>query len=188
MTGDSAVDHPAILDFVLSPAVLQTVSAYFGSVPVLAKANILWTKPNATNRSSQLFHTDAEDTRELKLFLHVLDVDETAGPFTILSAATSGRIAKQLGYKGGRLDDAVIQACSNETDWTAITGSSGSGVFADTARCLHFGSRNNQRDRVVLMAQFISYFGANFKATKWGPALKASGRELDPLHRMVMPD
>jgi hypothetical protein len=148
---------------------------------------ILWSKPNTTARSSQLFHFDAEDSTELKLFLHVLDVDETSGPFTLLSATASQQIKKRMRYKGRRIDDSRMRAMGADAEWTVITGPRGSGVFADTARCYHFGSRENQRDRLMLMTQFISYFGAKFKATAWTPAVKASGRELDPLQRMVMP-
>lgn len=187
MIGDSAAYHPALLDFALSPSVLDTVTRYFGSVPVLAKVHVLWTKPNVTSRSSQMFHFDAEDTTELKLFLHVFDVDETTGPFTLLPATSSQRVKKQIRGKIGRVDDTRIRRMSGDEEWTVLTGPSGSGFFVDTARCFHFGSRENQTDRLMLMAQFIPYFGANFKATTWAPAVEASGRKLDPLQQMVMP-
>jgi hypothetical protein len=184
---DGATLQPALLDFVLSPAVLATVAGYFGAVPVLTKIHILWTKPNSTAMSSQLFHMDAEDTTELKLFVHVFDVDETAGPFTLIPAATSQRIKRHALRGGPRVEPERMRANCPETEWIAITGAAGSGVFVDTARCFHFGSRENQRDRLMLMAQFIPYFGANFKAVEWRPGLAAAGRELDPLERMLMP-
>ena len=43
----------------------------------------------------------------------------------------------------------------SQSEIIALTGNSGSGAFIDTSKCLHFGSRNNTKDRVVLMTQFL---------------------------------
>jgi hypothetical protein len=184
--GQDACAHPELLEFALSPAVLQTVSKYLAAVPILLDLRLLWTQENETEMRSQQFHFDTEDASQVKVFLHVTDVDEETGPFTLIPAAASERVARSIGYEAGRIDDAALAACGAGGDAKAMTGPAESGFFVDTARCLHFGSRRNRNQRIVLLAHFTSYHAPRITPATWAPAVETAGLHLDPLQRMVL--
>ena len=173
----------SVRQFVLSPSVTAAVSDYFGTVPILSTVDLLWTSPNNSLEKSQKYHFDTEDRRQLKLFLNIFDVDEDCGPLTLVPADASADIRRQSGYAGGRrtrlADEAVEQVAPQAS--IPVIGPAGSGVFLDTSRCLHFGSRSNRRERLVLMAQYIGYYAPKLSPTDWqkgfGAALPAINQE-----------
>ncbi len=179
---------PAIRDAVLSPQVVRTVSDYFGAIPILSTVSLLWTPPNNTMEKSQKFHFDTEDTRQLKIFLSVFDIDGDCGPLTLVPAAQSDEIRRAAGYVGGRRtrldDEAVVNARPDVT--VQVMGPAGGGVFLDTSRCLHFGSRFNRRERLVLMAQFIGYYAPKLAPVDWRPAIQPVATNLNREQRMLL--
>ncbi len=157
LSGSQFFDHPELIRFLIARPLLDIVTDYLGAVPLLAGASLLWSPPNQTAQSSQLFHFDSETTTQLKLFLHVSDVDENHGPLTFLPADASARVAATLGYEDGRLIDEEVERAGGRGCTVTATGVAGSGVLLDTSRCLHFGSRRNRGDRLVLMAQYFLF-------------------------------
>jgi len=147
-------DHPGLLRLMLHDDILAATTAYLGQAPRLLSLKVWWTPPNQRARGSQLFHYDHRDSRQMKLFVHLDAVDAERGPLHFLSAADSQRVDAQLGYKQGRYsDERVFRAVPRER-LIAATGPQGTGWLLDTARCLHFGSRGNRDDRLILMASF----------------------------------
>jgi len=187
LQGEAAGENPELLRFALSPAVVQAAAVYLGTVPVLANVGLLWSPPNDSEHSSQKFHHDYEDTTQLKLFLHVSDVDPSCGPFTLIPAGPSRRIDKKIGYSGGRIDDATVAAAGGAEAVEVITGPSGSGVFVDTSRCLHFGSRGNRRERLMLLVHFLRFTApSNYNPTRCATREAASALDLDAVQRMLL--
>lgn len=179
--------NEAVRDFVLSDEVVDTVTRYLGEVPILTEILLLWTPPNETVQKSQMYHYDGEDLRQIKLFLNVFDVDDDCGPFTLLPADLSGEVSAQSGYKGGkgpRLDDEAVNKAAAGKE-VQVKGDAGSGIFVDTSRCLHFGSRGNRKERLVLMVQFASVNAPQIDPTDWTP-LAATLGPLDPVRRMML--
>lgn len=163
------LERDAIRRFALSPELISIVCRYLGSMPILSEVQLLWTPANDTLWKSQKFHLDAEDYRQLKLFLHVDDVDESCGPFTLISAPQTRRVCAATGYRGGRrsrLEDEAVRRVV-DGDFEQAIGERGSGILVDTSRCLHYGSRGNQKQRLVLFLQFISYYAPKLEPFDW---------------------
>lgn len=178
--------HPEILSFMISRPIIDLASRYFGSVPVLSSASLLWTPPNDSLEKSQLFHLDGEDDRQLKLFLNVSDVMEDAGPLTFLPAKISAQVMRRLRYDHGRLTDSYIENAGGTGSYVRITGPAGSGVVLDTSRCLHFGSRNNSVGRLILMFQYTSFYAPKARAPNWASGIEQTGLVLDEVQRLVL--
>src|SRR5207249_4517120 len=82
----------------LSDAILAPVSAYLGLVPVLHQIDIWYSAHGADRpRASQRWHMDHDDTRQVRVWIHCNDVAPESGPLTAIDAATSERLAEQLG-------------------------------------------------------------------------------------------
>lgn len=166
---------------------------YLGSVPVLGGAALWWTPPNESSIRSQLWHIDEEDRNQVKLLVNMTVTGTEAGPFTLLPRELSERIEARvqanrvLGrYRRlGRLPD-IEQDPEVIGKTVSLAGGPGSAALVDTCRCLHYGSRGNRTDRVVLMVQYLPFDTPltstyAFQRRKPPPQL-----ELDRLQRQVL--
>jgi hypothetical protein len=157
LTPASLSAHPALLAFVTSTDVIATAAGYFGQVPRLFSLGLFVSPTNESTMSSQMFHVDEDDSRQLKCFVNLDRVDADNGPFTFLPVAPTRAVFRTLPRfsRPGRLtDEQVFTQCQPE-DAIALTGEAGSGAFVDTGRCLHFGSRTRCGRRVVLMFNYV---------------------------------
>ena len=73
------------LDFALDERVVGPVAAYLGVVPVLTDIDVWYSAhhPKAP-KSSQLWHLDHADTTQIKVWIHVDEIDALSGPLTVL--------------------------------------------------------------------------------------------------------
>lgn len=178
--------HPEILRLALDRAVIDTAARYLGDLPLLASVQLWWTPPNQTVRSSQIPHVDFEDTRQLKLFLNVTEVADDQGPLTFYTAEQSRQMRRGLARHRTRFRDALLDPGGAQP--VRLTGPAGAAAFVDTSSCLHYGSRGNVRDRVVLMFQYLRFdapcaaWDALWKRSP--TALSADG--LDAVQRAVI--
>ena len=158
--------HPHLMDFALSDTMLALVTDYLGTLPVLRMASLFFSDVNDTTVSSQKFHFDGDDARQIKVFVNVVDVDDGNGPFTFLPGRASRRVCERerMDWPYGRAEDEQVLAGAGGTAPVAATGPAGSGVMLDTTNCLHFGSRSRHRARVVLTLQYTT--PATFKIDK----------------------
>ena len=156
---DALEDYPEILEFVLSNPVIEAATAYLNAVPILRGVGIYYSRNNESIESSQLFHTDYDDFRQVKCFINVEGVDQDGGPFTLLPADTSLRVRKRLnhGWRDRRLTDREVFEYCSPNELVTLAGPAGSGGMVDTSNCLHFGSRVRGKDRVVFMFQYTTY-------------------------------
>ncbi len=149
--------HGEIMDFVVSDGVLQSVMGYLGAVPRLMGVGLYVSPPNDTLKSSQLFHFDGDDFRQVKCFVNLVDVNEDNGPFTFYDAAASARVERRLGRPWGAhrySDESIADVCRDDAAHI-LTGAPGHGAFVDTARCVHFGSRARRAARAVIMFHYV---------------------------------
>ena len=175
--------HAKILMFLISPAMIDTASRYLGRVPRLSTVRLWWTPPNDSIARSQVWHVDPEDKRQLKIFLNIFDITEDQGPFTFYPASRSRPILDAAGIRERHFDDAAV------TDAGApivLTAPAGGGAFVDTSRCLHFGSRGNRRDRVVLMAQYTDFYAPCVKTASWARAVSDAGIALTDQQKLLL--
>jgi len=156
--------HPELLRLMVSRPILDSAAAYLGIVPKLSGARLCWSPENETARSSQLFHFDYEDLRQIKVFINIFETKEDQGPLTFLPADISEQVQSSIGRVLGRVQDDRISEGGGRNHELKLIGPPGSGAFLDTSRCLHYGSRFNRRDRLVLIIQFLNYF-SSFRPT-----------------------
>jgi hypothetical protein len=156
--------HPALLRLMVSRPIVDAAAAYLGTVPKLTGARLCWSPENETARSSQLFHFDYEDLRQVKVFINIFETKEDQGPLTFLPANISEQVQKSIGRVLGRVQDERIYEGGGRNHELKLIGLPGSGAFLDTSRCLHYGSRFNRRDRLVLIIQFLNFY-SSFRPT-----------------------
>jgi hypothetical protein len=161
--GEEFARYPEIGRFALSQPVLDATASYFGSAAILSSICLFWSLKTDTVISSQKYHVDGEDVRQLKLWVNVWDVTEEHGPLTFYSASDTDEILKncdrqqKLNLGNINFNDDFVQAHAKGRTPVQALGEAGSGLFIDTSRCLHFGSRRNSKERLMLMIQYAPY-------------------------------
>jgi hypothetical protein len=152
------------LDFALDERVVGPVAAYLGVVPVLTDVDVWYSAhhPKAP-KSSQLWHLDHADTTQIKVWIHVDEIDALGGPLTVLPADGSTRVAEANDYDfddSYRLADDAVPA----EECVALAGPAGTVDFVDTSRCFHFGSRVDAegRPRRIAVFQYLTPYSFKF--------------------------
>jgi hypothetical protein len=160
------VEHPALLDFVLSPSVLKVTADYMRQCPTLSRTRppgVRITESSAKYdpgaggppRDSQMYHRDLHDSPLMYVIVLVRDTGPESGPFTYLSASDSDRVAKATGYgKRGnpyRLTDEQVYEHVSPDAAMPLVGPKGTVLFIDSNRCFHFGSRDCDPPRYQVM-------------------------------------
>ena len=179
--------YPTVLAFMLDHRFLDLAGHYMGEVPILSAAS-LWLSPvNTSAESSQLYHFDEEDDRQLKFFLNIEAVREENGPFTAVPANISDVIKQRSGGSlHGRRPDDLVASCLNGEKPTKLIGERGDLAAVDTSRCLHYGSRGNTVERAVLMFQFTRFSAPLGRVPNWGDAVKELAKTLSPQQRRAL--
>lgn len=173
----------AYLRFALRDDVLRAVTSYLGVAPVLSSINVYYSR--AVEReliSSQLFHLDGDDTRQIKVFILSTPVDESSGPLMILDAEDSDTLRRKLGYQfRSRVDDEQAEKVLGNLDLTPVVGDPGTACLVDTSRCFHYGSRveSDAAPRLVTIVQYL---------TPYSFMLPRDYREGAPYRHLAAPD
>ena len=185
---EELLDHPELFSFVISPAIVELAAKYFGAVPVLSGVRLWWTPPNDMATASQLFHCDREDQKQFKLLINVFDTTPETGPFTFIPADISAKLKKKINYsyKNYRLPDEHIAAAGGLDMTIPLIGPSGAAACVDTSRCLHYGSRGNTRDRLVLMVQYTDCLAPNVTVPDWHAQLSHMDVELSEAQQLAL--
>ena len=195
------LDHPLteldrsspLVRFAVDPLVVSVAAHYLGLVPLLTMVAILASPPvPGPFAGSQLFHSDWEDVRQVKIFVNCSNVTDESGPLTAVSADASRRVKQAVEYRYGgphfRLRDDEVLPILTEGEKKAFTGPSGSIVFLDTSSCLHLGSRVHEgaEERLVAQFQYLTppAFDLALAPGKRRPFASAAGSS--PLERLVL--
>ena len=177
---------PEVLALLLSPNLLDLVVGYFRTVPRLSSVRLWWSPPNTTVKSSQRLHLDPEDDRQLKLFVNILDTAEDQGPLTFFPADVSQAILARTPMRKQRLPDDALERVNPQPGPVILTGPAGTAALVDTSRCLHYGSRGNRRDRLVLMAQYTDFHAPRVPPISWARAVPRLGFAPTELQALVL--
>jgi hypothetical protein len=160
LTPERLRERPELLAFATSREMIAVVSEYLGTVPTLSDLRLWWSVPPSTPQepsSSQKFHRDHEDTRQVKVFLNIEEVTDDGGPFTFLPASKSADIAVKIGSAFGRFDDSDVLTHTTPDVLVILKGPAGDAAMVDTCSCLHYGSRNDKTERLLLMLHYVGY-------------------------------
>ena len=155
LTVEDLRQHPVFVDFALSPAVTEAVTGYLGQIPRLNSVGVFYTAINETVDGSQMYHADGDALAQIKCFVNAWDVGPGSGAFTFLPKPDTSRVLRSGGLLKTLSDEDVSQVAPAERQVSAV-GAPGSGVFVDTSRCLHQGSRARTQPRLVFQFQYVS--------------------------------
>jgi hypothetical protein len=155
VAGNEFAAHPELLRFMVSRPILDAATRYLDAVPRLEGAALWWTPPNDSMKSSQQLHLDELAPRQVKIMLNCSDVTPECGPLHYLPANASAELRRAAHHRRGRLDDRWIESAGMSDRVRTACGPAGSALIFDSSRCLHFGSRGNSRDRLVLTFHFL---------------------------------
>lgn len=136
------------------PPLVNAIANYLGEIPVLHTVRLWLSPPNDSTKSSQLFHFDEEDSKQVKLFINITPMGPEYGPFTFINANKSLQFLKM--HKRRYPDELIFKRLSHR-DITQLSEHEKSVGLVDTSRCLHYGSRFNKINRLLLMAQYIRH-------------------------------
>lgn len=155
------------LKFVTNKYLIEIVSRYLKCVPLLTNLS-LWYSPNDKifKNSSQEYHLDHEDYKQVKGFLFINEIDLNTGPLNIINVEQSNNIQKLINYKmtksDKRVNDQIIHDLKNKNiniNENTMTGKSGDLLLCDTSSCFHYGSRLGNKTRFILAFQYVTPFG-----------------------------
>ena len=149
------------MQLALRPDLLDAIVSYMGTVPVLRSIQVFYSGTlEEEPTSSQLYHCDADDTRQVKIFVLCSDVGSDNGPLTLLDAARSATVRRATGYHFNRrlTDEQVDGVLGGPAHPEEVVGGPGTLCLVDTSRCFHFGSRvvPGAAPRLVTMIQYLS--------------------------------
>ena len=150
------------------PILLHPVTEYLGMLPVLQNATFLYS-PNETRTParSQLFHLDGEEYKQVKVFIHLDDVDEDTGPLTIIDGCNSRQLYKALKksgltrFRNEKHEDETVFRFVDENAIHKLCGPRGTMSLVDTCNCYHYGSRYGKRPRLALLLHYTTPYSVN---------------------------
>jgi len=143
--------------YALQPRILSLVTAALGGeLPMLSYVLLTLSMPtDAPLAVSQLWHRDHDDTRVIKMFTYLTDVnDERDGPFTFVPREPSDRVGYSM--RSHRPDDDVFRKVPRDVV-RVMTAPRLTTFVVETSRCFHMGSRMAPgHHRLMYTATFVS--------------------------------
>lgn len=155
LTLEDLAANRVLLEFALSENVAAAVAGYLGQAPRLHSLGVFYSSVNDTIDGSQIFHIDGDSRAQVKCFVNIWGVDAGSGPFTFVPKDLTSRVLRHGGLLKSMDDEAVRRVVPSEQHVTVV-GPPGAGVFVDTSRCLHQGSRARTSPRLVFQFQYVS--------------------------------
>jgi hypothetical protein len=187
------LDSP-YMRFALSEDVVAPIAEYLGLVPVLYGVDVWYSAHGPeTPKSSQLWHLDHFDTKQIKVWIHCSDVRPESGPLTILDAESSDALADRIGYSFAddkyRVPDEDIAEVASPDSMIALEGPTGTVDFVDTSTCFHFGSRVSQGapPRRMALFQYVTPYAFLIRDHReQAPYREQGARSSSELERLVL--
>jgi hypothetical protein len=119
------------------------------------------------------------------VFINIFETTEEQGPLTFIPAEVSEQVQKSIGRVSRISDERIYEAGARNRE-VKLIGSAGSGAFLDTSRCLHYGSRFNKRDRLVLIIQFLNIHTSYQSSAPFQVPPNLPGLCLDPVQKLAL--
>ncbi len=157
--------NKAIKNLITSDKFLLPAANYFGHVPILTQANLLYSPNKEVEEGrSQFFHLDGGDGIVMKIFIALEDINHNNGPLVfvpkslsrhIYQAMYNDKIVKKRNFK---VTDEVFYKFCNKSDIVVGALKKSHALFIDTANSYHYGSRPSPKPRKVLMFEYSMAF------------------------------
>jgi Phytanoyl-CoA dioxygenase (PhyH) len=142
----------------LHPSVLAAANAYLGLRSTLRYLALWLTRPTEGPAiQTQLWHRDADDLMNVKMFVYFTDVTLGAGPLCYAPGTHPRGRRRRLPVRDehARSTDEQLAEVVPERDWTYCEGVPGTVVFADTCG-YHKQVKPTTDERLLLVAQYVS--------------------------------
>ena len=149
---------PGFSRIALHPAVLNVANGYLRLHSTLRALELWHTRPTPGSAiQTQLWHRDADDVMNVKLFLYFTDVRVPAGPLTYAPRTHplgDRRTVPEHDEHRRSRDDQMARIVP-ESEWRILEGPPGTVVFADTCG-YHKQLKPESDERVKLVAHYVS--------------------------------
>jgi hypothetical protein len=142
----------------LHPAALAVANGYLHLRSTLRALELWHTWPTPGEAiQTQLWHRDADDVMNVKLFCYFTDVTRAAGPLTYAPGThpLGDRRTRPEHDEHMRSTDEQMAQIVPPQDWVVLEGSPGTIVFADTCG-YHKQLKPESEERLKLVAQYVS--------------------------------
>tara|TARA_A100001011_G_scaffold399643_2_gene509320 strand:- start:1680 stop:2534 length:855 start_codon:yes stop_codon:yes gene_type:complete len=142
--------------------IIDALSNYFESIPILYNAQLWVSKPNKTKEHSQLFHFDREDYLQMKVFFPISGIDRESGPIKLINAKQSREFLikclktfKVVSLKDRHSDKFVFDKIKNPRI-VEMTAKENEAILVDTTNCIHYGSRSSKKKKYQLLLHYVT--------------------------------
>jgi hypothetical protein len=152
-----SIDDPFVR-LALHRSALAIANGYLGLRSTLRSLDLWLTHPTPGPAiQTQLWHRDADDVVNVKMFVYFTDVTRGAGPLCYAPATHPEGARRELpGHdEQGRSTDDQLAAVVAEPDWVYCEGAPGTVVFADTCG-YHKQVKPETDERLLLVAHYVS--------------------------------
>lgn len=152
----------------LHPNVLAVANAYMKMHATLRAIELWHTHPTPGSAvQTQLWHRDADDVMNVKLFVYFTDVTRAAGPLTYAPRTHPLGDRRDVPDHDDqwRSNDEQMAKVVPESEWKILEGKPGTVVFAETCG-YHKQLKPESAERIKLVSQYVSgtpYVGRDLK-------------------------
>ena len=146
------------LRIALHPAALAVANGYLRLRSTLRALELWHTWPTPGEAiQTQLWHRDADDVMNVKLFCYFTEVTRAAGPLTYAPGThpLGDRRTRPEHDEHRRSTDEQMAQVVPEPEWAVLEGGPGTIVFADTCG-YHKQLKPESEERLKLVAQYVS--------------------------------
>jgi Phytanoyl-CoA dioxygenase (PhyH) len=143
---------------VLHPNALAVANAYMRMRSTLRAVDLWLTHPTPGDAvQTQLWHRDADDVMNVKMFVYFTDVRREAGPLCYAPDTHPLGSRRHLPEhdEQGRSNDAQLERVAPRSDWVLCEGKPGTVVFADTCG-YHKQLKPESDERLLLVSHYVS--------------------------------
>ncbi len=158
------VTHPDVAALAADPSLRALARETLGCEPVLDLIAMWWSAPfggGPSSLSAQLYHFDMDRPNFVKIFIYLLDTDDTSGPHAMIPGSHRERPADRM--RDGRHTDEEVYASFGRERERRLVGPAGT-MFAEDTAAFHKGTEPTARERLVLQFEFASsLFGAPYQ-------------------------
>jgi len=144
---------PEVYKIGLSDKLLDLAENYLGERCVFSNCNLTRQPRQSSRAGTQLWHTDIEDDRMVRILIYLNDVSPGGGAFEYLSASDTAAVHN---YRPGYLQEEVASRSVPERCRRHYIAEAGSAVVFDGTRVLHRAGLPTSADRFSLSLTYTS--------------------------------
>jgi len=147
--------HQFLLDFAKNEYFHVIATNYLGINAVLSSVTLMKSYPNNEPfNHSQMWHLDADDSKNVVIYLYVSEVSSENGPFELVPLSSMKKVLPPRCMRKHVYSDFQIQKFVSRFSPISIVGPSGSMFACDTCTTYHRGSRCTSTIRLALSIRY----------------------------------